>query len=122
MYPPNRATDNGFPVCNAEQDYRSGTGGLPLWAVAYNAGIQVRIMRKSIVTLIVACTLAAMVPIGAQAQQKAPEPLKLKVGDMAPDFHLKYFDGAKLQDVSLSDFKGKKNVVLAFFVFAFTGG
>jgi len=48
--------------------------------------------------------------------------MKLKVGDTAPDFKLKYFDGAKLQDISLSDFKGKKNVVLAFFVLAFTGG
>jgi peroxiredoxin len=27
-----------------------------------------------------------------------------------------------LKDVSLSDFRGKKNVVLAFYVFAFTGG
>jgi peroxiredoxin len=56
-----------------------------------------------------------------QAKQDAP-PMKLKVGDMAPDFKLKYFDGAKVQDVSLSDFKGKKNVALAFFVLAFTGG
>lgn len=63
-----------------------------------------------------------MVPMAAQAQQKQPEPLKLKVGDVAPDFHLKSYDGSKMQDVSLSDFKGKKNVVLAFFVFAFTGG
>lgn len=81
-------------------------------------------MRKSVLTATVSCLLAASVlaPMTAQAQQKAPEPMKLKVGDMAPDFHLKYFDGAKLQDVSLNDFKGKKNVVLAFFIFAFTGG
>jgi peroxiredoxin len=45
-----------------------------------------------------------------------------KVGDMAPDFTLKYFDGTDRKDVKLSDFRGKKNVVLAFFVFAFTGG
>jgi len=45
-----------------------------------------------------------------------------KVGDMAPDFTLKYFDGADRKDVKLSDYRGKKNVVLAFFVFAFTGG
>lgn len=82
--------------------------------------IRVRIMRKSILTI--ACLLAAMIPAAAQAQQQKPEPLKLKVGDMAPDFHLKYFDGAKVQDVSLDQFKGKKSVVLAFFVFAFTGG
>lgn len=45
-----------------------------------------------------------------------------KVGDMAPDFTLKYFDGNDRKDVKLSDFRGKKNVVVAFFVFAFTGG
>lgn len=45
-----------------------------------------------------------------------------KVGDIAPDFTLKYFDGGNLKDVKLSDYRGKKNVVLAFYVFAFTGG
>jgi len=48
--------------------------------------------------------------------------LKLKVGDTAPDFKLKYFDGSNLKDVSLSDYRGKKNVVVAFYIFAFTGG
>lgn len=82
-------------------------------------------MRKRVLTAVMACMMAGTVllPAAAQAQQKTPPPpMKLKVGDMAPDFHLKYFDGAKLQDVSLNDFKGKKNVILAFFVFAFTGG
>ncbi len=65
--------------------------------------------------------LLALLP--AQAQSKsAPPPLKLKVGATAPDFTLKYFDGAKLSDISLHDFRGKKKVVVAFFVFAFTGG
>jgi len=45
-----------------------------------------------------------------------------KVGDMAPDFSLKYSDGKDLKEVKLSDYRGKKNVVLAFYVFAFTGG
>ncbi len=45
-----------------------------------------------------------------------------KVGDMAPDFTLKHFDGNNLKDVKLSDYRGKKNVVLAFYIFAFTGG
>jgi len=81
-------------------------------------------MRKRLLTAALGCLMAGSVllPAAAQAQQKQPEPMKLKVGDMAPDFHLKYYDGAKMQDVSLNDFKGKKNVVLAFFVFAFTGG
>ena len=50
------------------------------------------------------------------------KPLKLKVGDTAPDFTLLSFDGKDVNAVSLHDFKGKKNVVLAFYVFAFTGG
>jgi len=45
-----------------------------------------------------------------------------KVGDMAPDFTLNYFDGNDLKAVSLSQYRGKKNVVVAFFIFAFTGG
>jgi cytochrome oxidase Cu insertion factor (SCO1/SenC/PrrC family) len=45
-----------------------------------------------------------------------------KVGEMAPDFTLNYFDGNNLKSVSLSQYRGKKNVVVAFFVFAFTGG
>ena len=43
----------------------------------------------------------------------------LKVGDKAPNFTLNDQDWKK---VSLSDFLGKKNVVLAFYVLAFTGG
>lgn len=43
----------------------------------------------------------------------------LKVGDVAPDFTL---PDTKGQPVKLSDFRGKKNVVLAFYVLAFTGG
>ena len=43
----------------------------------------------------------------------------LQVGDKAPDFTLPDQNGNK---VSLSQFLGKKNVVLAFYVLAFTGG
>ena len=43
-------------------------------------------------------------------------------GGLAPDFTLQYFDGKELKDVSLHDYRGKKNVVLAFYIFAFTGG
>ncbi len=59
----------------------------------------------------------------AWAQSK-PEPaaLKLKMGDVAPDFKLQYFDGSNLKDVSLSQYRGKSNVVVAFYIFAFTGG
>jgi peroxiredoxin len=53
------------------------------------------------------------------AQQPAAPKTQLKVGDAAPDFTLPSTAGQK---VKLSDFKGKKNVVLAFYVLAFTGG
>ena len=60
---------------------------------------------------------------GAQANSAAQQPsapqTQLKVGDRAPDFELTDTEGQK---VRLSDFKGKKNVVLAFYVLAFTGG
>ena len=54
--------------------------------------------------------------------EKEAAPMKLKVGDSAPDFTLLAFDGKDLKKISLQDYKGKKNVALAFFVFAFTGG
>jgi len=41
------------------------------------------------------------------------------VGQPAPDFTLKDGDG---NEVTLSSFRGTKNVVLAFYVLAFTGG
>jgi peroxiredoxin len=50
---------------------------------------------------------------------QAPTSTTLKLGDMAPDFTLPSTAG---KPVKLSDFKGKKNVVLAFFPAAFTGG
>ena len=51
--------------------------------------------------------------------QAPPPKTHLKVGDMAPDFELQSTQGKK---VKLSDFHGKKNVVIAFFPAAFTGG
>ena len=41
----------------------------------------------------------------------------VEVGDKAPDFTRK---STKRVDISLSDFRGKKNVVLFFFPLAFT--
>jgi peroxiredoxin len=48
-----------------------------------------------------------------------PPKTHLKVGDEAPDFTL---PSTNDKQVKLSDFRGKKNVVLAFFPAAFTGG
>ena len=55
----------------------------------------------------------------AKATASAPEPAPLKVGDKAPDFTLPDQNG---KPYSLSQFQGKENVVLAFYVLAFTGG
>jgi peroxiredoxin len=66
--------------------------------------------------VLVACSLLATV---LSAQQFQPPKTNLKVGDEAPDFTLPDTDN---KPVKLSDFRGKKVVVLAFFVAAFTGG
>jgi len=60
-------------------------------------------------------TLALVTLLGSTAATAA----ELKVGDMAPDFKLQASDGKTYQ---LSDFKGKKAVVLAWFPKAFTSG
>jgi len=44
--------------------------------------------------------------------------MSVQVGQMAPDFTLKNTD---MQDVTLSSFRGQKNVVLLFVPLAFTG-
>ena len=66
---------------------------------------------SSCLLLLLTAALTAQTPPSASTT--------LKVGDMAPDFTLTGTDGKK---VTLSEFRGKKNVVLAFFPAAFTGG
>jgi cytochrome oxidase Cu insertion factor (SCO1/SenC/PrrC family) len=83
-------------------------------------------MRQRTAVLLLSIMLFALLRVGimqAQNEKKEappppPEP-KIKVGDTFPDFTL--LDQNRKQ-VSLHDFKGKKNVVVAFVVFAFTGG
>jgi cytochrome oxidase Cu insertion factor (SCO1/SenC/PrrC family) len=83
----------------------------------------------SIIVLLAAASWAA-----AQTPSPTPPPQRtapaaphtnLKVGQAAPDFTLPSTmtgqDGRGVR-YKLSDFKGKKNVVLAFYVLAFTGG
>ena len=60
----------------------------------------------------------AVLATGVCAQTQPPK-THLKEGDMAPDFNLTASTGGK---VKLSDFRGKSNVLLAFFPAAFTGG
>ena len=76
----------------------------------------------------VAVTAAAQQPAPSPAPAKTAPPAphtSLKVGQAAPDFNLASTavgpDGKSLR-FKLSDFKGKKNVVLAIYVLAFTGG
>jgi len=73
-------------------------------------------MKKAAIALLALCLATTL------WAQDSSGSLKLKPGDTAPDFTLLAFDGKDVKAVSLHDFKGKKNVVLAFYVFAFTGG
>lgn len=79
-------------------------------------------MRRRTAVLLLWILALAVPRIGnqvwAQGTPAAPEP-KYKVGDMAPNFKL--LDQNR-KEVELSSFRGKKNVALAFYVFAFTGG
>lgn len=78
---------------------------------------------KALTTVLVFMMLAVVGGMSQPPDEKpAPAPMKIKVGDTAPDFTLLAFDGKDLKKVSLQDYRGKKNVALAFYVFAFTGG
>jgi hypothetical protein len=82
-------------------------------------------MKRKGVSTVLGIWLLTAALLGPQmhAQGKKSEPpMKLKVGDVAPDFKLQYFDGSDDKDVTLSQYRGKSNVVLAFYIFAFTGG
>jgi hypothetical protein len=75
-------------------------------------------------SLLLATTPAAMltsVPTQVQKSEAALQVAKvsLKVGDLAPDFSLL---SDQWKTVKLSDYRGKKNVMLAIYVLAFTGG
>ena len=73
-------------------------------------------MKLLIKAVLLSCVFA--VAAYSQAAPVAPQ-TQLKVGMAAPDFTLPDTAG---NPVKLSDFKGKNNVVLAFYVLAFTGG
>ena len=73
-------------------------------------------MKHLTIAFFMTCVIA--IAAFGQAFPKAPT-THLKVGDMAPEFTLTDTTG---KPVKLSDFRGKKSVVLAFYVLAFTGG
>jgi len=76
-------------------------------------------MKKWIALGLLAATALAVAPAAPQDEKSQVAKMTLKVGDTAPDFTL-LSDGWKT--VKLSDFRGKKNVFLAVYVLAFTGG
>ena len=77
-------------------------------------------MRNKVLAVTLLLVLASPLTSWA-APAKTPRPA-LKVGSLAPDFTLQYFDGNDLKKLSLHDFRGKKNVMVGFYIFAFTGG
>ena len=61
--------------------------------------------------------LAMAMQVPGRAQQPVVAKTHLKVGGVAPDFTL---PDQSRKPVNLSDFRGKKNVILAFYVMAFS--
>jgi len=76
-------------------------------------------LRRVAIGGVVLVLLAGRGSLPALEQERAAPSTHLKVGDPAPDFTL---PDQNNRPVRLSDFRGKKNVVLAFYVLAFTGG
>lgn len=71
------------------------------------------------IAMVLTALVAGAAAMAAQTpSMPAPGP-ELKVGDQAPDFSLEGSDG---KTYKLSDFKGKKAVVVAWFPKAYTGG
>jgi cytochrome oxidase Cu insertion factor (SCO1/SenC/PrrC family) len=75
-------------------------------------------MRKFALAAAIGVGMLSAVGAAFAADEQAPTPT-VKVGSLAPDFTLRDQTG---KEVSLHDFRGKKSVVVAFYVFAFTGG
>jgi peroxiredoxin len=80
-----------------------------------------------IVMMALAIWLTLTLTLWGQAPAPPPPP-SVKVGEVAPDFTASYLTAPdangrrQRKDVKLSDFKGQKNVVLAFFPAAFSPG
>jgi peroxiredoxin Q/BCP len=72
-----------------------------------------------VLTIVTAAVLGAAPMATAQTPAAGSTQVELKVGDKAPDFSLQASDG---KTYKLSDFKGKQEVVLAWFPKALTSG
>ena len=69
-------------------------------------------MQRVSIALLLACFL--LTPMARAQTSSAPE---VKIGDLAPDFTLVDQNG---KPHSLHDYRDKKNVALAFYVWAFS--
>ena len=77
-------------------------------------------MKRAVSAALLLSVLPSSVLFVSSAQKtEQVAKTSLKVGDTAPDFSLL---SDQWKTVKLSDFKGKKNVLLAVYVLAFTGG
>ena len=77
-------------------------------------------MKKLLVVLALLGAFVSQPLLHAAPKEEAPA--MPKVGDLAPDFSLNYVDSTGMHNVKLSQYRGKQQVVVAFYVFAFTGG
>jgi cytochrome oxidase Cu insertion factor (SCO1/SenC/PrrC family) len=82
-------------------------------------------MKRNVLALVLLAGLLLFVPLAGHSRASAQAndtmaTTTLKVGDVAPDFTL--LSDQSSTPVKLSDYRGKKNVILAFYVLAFTGG
>jgi peroxiredoxin len=77
-------------------------------------------MKRLLATSLLFVLTPALTTVPAASQKKEEvAKLSLKVGDVAPDFTLL---SDQWKPVKLSEFRGKKNVFLAVYILAFTGG
>jgi peroxiredoxin len=76
-------------------------------------------MKKFAFAAVLVCAILSQ-PFSVAAKEEPPT--MPKVGDLAPDFKMQYVDAQGMKEVTLSQYRGKQQVVLAFYVFAFTGG
>src|SRR5262249_53763251 len=118
-------------VVSEAMSYRKATRRQGMKRVAYSllaavtallavprAQAQSAVPQHRQLVLMAAGTSSSQASSQAQPKQEVSHTF-LKVGDMAPDFTLKGTGGTNFK---LSDYRGKKNVILAFYVLAFTGG